>query len=499
MELLILFGRILLALVFLVAGTAKLAKLAQTRESLVEFGVPSGFSGLLASLLIVAELSVAVLLLPVATAWYGSIGALALLSIFCVAIAVNLAQHKKPNCNCFGQLHSTPIGGTTLARNIVLGVIASIVIYGGRDSHPLSAIVWVRSLAPSISLSLAISSIDFVLLVAVALFLVQILQQQGRVLLRLEALEQGAGSRTLQEERPEEPKIGLPIGETAPSFELSNLEGSRTSLHDLLKREKPMMLLFSHPDCGPCQSLLPDIPNWQSSLEDDFSIVMIAEGSIDANRAKAESFGIRDVLVQEDREVSGQYDVRGTPAAVIVAANGVVASYVAHGIDAIRELVGVLFSQKQARLREADTLSIGNPVPDLAFEAVSGEKVALSDLKDRETVLLFWNPQCGFCQRMLPDLQEWEKTASADAPRLVVLSTGSVSENRAMGLRSTVLYDPQSSAATAFGAHGTPMGILLDSEGRVASRVVAGAEAVFELANKRGNSTDRLDLVLREA
>jgi methylamine dehydrogenase accessory protein MauD len=416
-----------------------------------------------------------------------------------VAIAVNLLQHKKPSCNCFGQLHSAPIGWQTLVRNIVLGLIASIVIFNGRDAHALSVLGWTRSLTAASSASLVISSIDLVLLVAVAAFLVQILQQQGRVLLRLEALEQGAGARSLPEETVEEPKIGLPIGETAPEFELSDLEGGRTSLGDLMKREKPVMLLFSHPDCGPCQSLLPDIPNWQSSLEDDFTIVMIAEGSVEANRAKAESFGIGNVLIQEDREVALQYEVRGTPAAVIVAANGVVASYVAHGIDAIRELVGVLFSQKQARLREADTLSVGSPVPDLAFEAVSGEKVALSDLKDKETLLLFWNPQCGFCQRMLPDLQEWEKTAQASAPRLVVLSTGSASDNRAMGLRSTVLSDPQSSAASAFGAHGTPMGILLDKEGRIASRVVAGAEAVFELANKRGSSTYLLDLVLKEA
>jgi hypothetical protein len=33
----------------------------------------------------------------------------------------------------------------------------------------------------------------------------------------------------------------------------------------------------------------------------------------------------------------------------------------------------------------------------------------------------------------------------------------------------------------AFDAHGTPMGVLID-EGRIASRVAAGADAVFELA-----------------
>jgi hypothetical protein len=35
---------------------------------------------------------------------------LALLVLFIVAIAVTLARGRKPDCHCFGQLHSKPIG-----------------------------------------------------------------------------------------------------------------------------------------------------------------------------------------------------------------------------------------------------------------------------------------------------------------------------------------------------------------------------------------------------
>jgi hypothetical protein len=45
-----------------------------------------------------------------------------------------------------------------------------------------------------------------------------------------------------------------------------------------------------------------------------------------------------------------------------------------------------------------------------------------------------------------------------------------------------VLLDEQYAAGGAFGAAGTPMAVLLDAEGRVASPIAAGVEAVLALA-----------------
>ncbi len=33
----------------------------------------------------------------------------------------------------------------------------------------------------------------------------------------------------------------------------------------------------------------------------------------------------------------------------------------------------------------------------------------LEDFRGEETMVLFWNPGCGFCQQMLPDLKAWEE------------------------------------------------------------------------------------------
>jgi hypothetical protein len=57
-----------------------------------------------------------------------------------------------------------------------------------------------------------------------------------------------------------------------------------------------------------------------------------------------------------------------------------------------------------------------------------------------------------------------------------------VEENKAMGLRSPVLLDQGFSVGNMFGANGTPMAVLVDTEGNIASDVAAGAPDVLALA-----------------
>ena len=68
------------------------------------------------------------------------------------------------------------------------------------------------------------------------------------------------------------------------------------------------------------------------------------------------------------------------------------------------------------------------------------------------------------------------------APKVLVVSTGSVETNRALGLRSTVVLDQNMSVGSTFGANGTPMAVLIDARGKMASELAAGALAVLALA-----------------
>ena len=56
-------------------------------------------------------------------------------------------------------------------------------------------------------------------------------------------------------------------------------------------------------------------------------------------------------------------------------------------------------------------------------------------------MVLFWNPGCGFCRKMVDELKEWEANPPKGAPRLLVVSTGTVEANQALGLQSTTVLD----------------------------------------------------------
>src|SRR5438067_5236656 len=137
MGIVLLLARLVLTSVFVVAGLTKLADLAGSRQAVRAFGVPARLTTPLGLLLPLAELAVAAALLLPAAAWWGAMGALALLLLFVGGIGYNLARGRQPDCHCFGQLHSAPAGWPTLLRNLVLATIAGLVVVFGRNSPGL--------------------------------------------------------------------------------------------------------------------------------------------------------------------------------------------------------------------------------------------------------------------------------------------------------------------------------------------------------------------------
>jgi hypothetical protein len=122
----LLVARLLLATVFVLSGVTKLADRAGSRAGMLGFGVPKLLAGPLAASLPIVEIVLAAALVPVATAWWGAAGLVTLVMAFTVVISVNLIHGRRPACHCFGQLSPGPIGWPTLARNLVLGVVAGV-------------------------------------------------------------------------------------------------------------------------------------------------------------------------------------------------------------------------------------------------------------------------------------------------------------------------------------------------------------------------------------
>src|SRR5215217_6455444 len=232
MDVALLLARLLLAAVFMVAGAAKLADREGSRRALADFVVPSPLASPLAVLLPLAELAVATALIPAATAWWGAAGALVLLLLFVAAIAANLARGRKAEYHCFGQLHSELAGWKTLARNGVLAAVAGFVVWRGYDGAGPSAVGWLADLSAAQVAGLVVELAVLGVLAAQWWLLLNLIKQNGRLLMRVEALEWGPGGAATSPNGSvaTQPSLGLPIGEIAPEFELPGLHGETLTL-----------------------------------------------------------------------------------------------------------------------------------------------------------------------------------------------------------------------------------------------------------------------------
>ena len=157
-------------------------------------------------------------------------------------------------------------------------------------------------------------------------------RRHGRALAEIEALRRTRPS-TIQRD-------GLPAGSNAPAFRLPDLQGNQVSLTDFAGRR--ILLVFSDPACGPCQTLAPELQKIHARHQaNGLSVLMISRGDPAANREKAADLRLTFPIVLQRRwEVSKDYAMFATPIGYLVDEKGVLASGVAIGGDAILALAG---------------------------------------------------------------------------------------------------------------------------------------------------------------
>jgi peroxiredoxin len=176
-----------------------------------------------------------------------------------------------------------------------------------------------------------------------------LLRQNGRILVRLEALEASRpdashpqrqehvfADRSLSNSRLN--RDGLKPGVAAPAFSLPTVDGRTVALADYAGRR--VLLVFSDPECGPCMELLPRLD--AAARLSDVPVLVISRGGIDANRRKlAEARSTLTVALQAHWEISRLYAKFSTPIAYLVDEQGRIASEVAAGAIAILSLLSV--------------------------------------------------------------------------------------------------------------------------------------------------------------
>jgi peroxiredoxin len=144
------------------------------------------------------------------------------------------------------------------------------------------------------------------------------------------------GQKSLRHSRIE--REGLRAGTPAPMFILPEVRGGTVALEDFRGRE--VLLVFSAPDCGPCDVLAPHLIRLhQRSVDSGLQIVLVGRGPMEDNRRKAQEHGMEfPVVVQDHWKLSKEYGIFATPVAFLIDRNGTVARDVARGVDQVLEL-----------------------------------------------------------------------------------------------------------------------------------------------------------------
>ncbi|HST41251.1 MAG TPA: TlpA disulfide reductase family protein [Conexibacter sp.] len=494
MTALLLLARVALAATFALAAAAKLTDRDGGRTALRDFGAPARLVAPLALALPLAELALAALLLPAATAPLAALAALALLALFTAALVRALHAGRAPACNCFGALSTRPLGRGALVRNGLLGALAAAVAADGLLADGRAPSLAAVSLSGTAVLALAGGAAVALLLSAGAWFGFELLRQNGRLLRRIEQLEEIVGARG--ESAIADGRAAAADAEPAPVASVEDLvlaaaNGAPVAVGELAQDGRPLLLVFSDPACGPCRALVPDVAAWQRE-EAGAKVVLVSRGAASDALAHAQEHGVERLLLDPGNAVADALSVIGTPSAVLLDAAGALHAPVA-GAAAIRELVAavrggdadaapLLAIHHVAASDSDDDSAVGRPAPSIDLPGLDGP-VRSADLAGRETLVLFWNPACGYCERMRDDLRALDRrAATGDGPRLLVVSTADEEANRALGLSSPVAFDDGFATGHAFGAAGTPSAVLLAADGTIASAVAVGGDALLTLA-----------------
>jgi peroxiredoxin/uncharacterized membrane protein YphA (DoxX/SURF4 family) len=123
-------------------------------------------------------------------------------------------------------------------------------------------------------------------------------------------------------------KVGVPV----PAMLLPDLDGNDIDLSSFQK--DPTVFLFWNPGCGYCARMLEDVKAWDAASDEANGprLVVISTGDVESNK----EMGLRSPVLLDQGFVAGRaFGATGTPSAVLVDADGMIASEVAVGATSV--------------------------------------------------------------------------------------------------------------------------------------------------------------------
>ena len=103
-------------------------------------------------------------------------------------------------------------------------------------------------------------------------------------------------------------------------------------------RGQRVLLVFSDPNCGPCDQLAPRLQELHEERP-DLAVLVISRRDAEATGAKARALGLSfPIVMQQQWEISKQYGMFATPIGYLIDEEGIVAADVAVGVEPILAL-----------------------------------------------------------------------------------------------------------------------------------------------------------------
>ena len=289
-------ARLALALVFTVAAVAKVTDTASFRRILRLYGVPGAAFRTTAIAVPAVELAVALALVPAELAPWGAVAALALLGAFTAVTAVGRVRAIDAACACFGPLDPLSTGFRPFIRNAALAALAAAAALveadGARQATSAPIVVGFAAAAAALATWVAART----------------RARRGRAA----------------------------VGAPAPTAVFRTLAGDTIDLRGA--DGTPTLLLFWNPSCVACKYMLPRLKAWEDDPPPGSPRLVIASsGSEDDNRAA----GLASPIVLEQfEEARNAFEIPGTPAAILIDAEGRIASEPILGAPAILSSLG---------------------------------------------------------------------------------------------------------------------------------------------------------------
>ncbi|MEO6333513.1 MAG: MauE/DoxX family redox-associated membrane protein [Pyrinomonadaceae bacterium] len=488
MDLILLIIRLVLFAVFALAAIGKFLDLKGAEKAVKDFGTPEEFAKTFAIGLPFAEIVFAFCFLFASTSWIGSIGGLILLLSFTGGMLWQMAKGNAPDCHCFGQIHSEPVGWKSLIRNIIFSMLALFLIAQGRGNQGYDI-----SNDGSSTMQLILIFLLLALVAAALFYLRKVLDGQIQILNRIDLLEVLSREGVpLERTEAGSPHDGLPIGAPLPEFELTDASNRSVTHSSVLQNGRPAVFFFVSPTCEPCKALLPEMERWEAELGERVNFVFFSSGTAYENAGKFAVFS-DEVILQKNREFAESVYARWTPTAIYVRADGTVGSHPAAGDNAIRELIDNIRSRNLAddnvffagSGNGARAPKIGQRVPEFSLKDLDGNPITSNDLKGKRTLAVFWSLTCPHCTAMMNDLRDWDRTRRDADPHLVVFSDGDHETHAELGLNAPIVLDADYKTSEHLGMFGTPSAVIIDESGAIVTETAMGASNIWALVGKR--------------